>query len=134
MRCWCVCIVLNVLVIYGRSQTLFHGDSLNAITNEVLTVHKLAGDTLASSFLIVISSEVKLHKHQTHSEHVVVLEGEGLMTLGEKQFPIKKHDVVFIPKDTYHAVKLTSKIPLKVISIQAPKFDGADRIFKDQTK
>lgn len=82
----------------------------------------------ASSFVIVIKKEVKLHKHLQHSEHVVVLEGKGQMTLGNKGFEIKKGDVVFITKTT-HAVISTGDVPLKVLSIQAPKFDEKDRVF-----
>lgn len=89
------------------------------------------GDSLASSFVIVIKKEVKLHKHLKHSEHVVVLDGEGIMKLDQKEIVIKKGDLVFIPKNTPHAVKTTSKQPLKVISIQAPNFDGKDRVFID---
>ena len=37
---------------------------------------------------------------------------------------------ITIPKNTWHYAKTTSKEPLKVISIQAPNFDGKDRIFK----
>ena len=89
----------------------------------------LFGDSLASSFLIVIKKEVKALKHLKHSEHVVVLEGSGQMQLGDKQIEIKKGDVIFIPKNTVHAVKTTGKIPLKVVSVQAPNFDGKDRVF-----
>ncbi len=86
-------------------------------------------DSLTSSFCIVIKKEVKAHKHLTHAEHVVVLEGTAQMRLGDKQFEIKKGDVIFIPKNTVHAVKNTGKVPLKVLSFQAPNFDGKDRVF-----
>ncbi len=89
-------------------------------------------DSLASSFCIVIKKEVKPHKHLTHSEHVIVMEGEGVMKLGDKTFSLKKGDVVFIPKNTVHSVKTTSKIPLKVMSIQSPMFDGKDRVFTEE--
>jgi mannose-6-phosphate isomerase-like protein (cupin superfamily) len=89
---------------------------------------KIAGDSLSTSFLIIIKKEVKLHKHLEHSEHVYVLEGEGDMQLGNEWFKIKKGDLIFIPKNTAHKVVTTSEIPLKVISIQSPQFDGTDRI------
>jgi mannose-6-phosphate isomerase-like protein (cupin superfamily) len=60
-----------------------------------------------------------------------VLEGKAEMTLNDKTFSIKKGDVIFIPKNSFHSVKTTSKIPLKVLSIQAPYFDGKDRVFKE---
>lgn len=90
------------------------------------------GDSLTSSFCIVIKNEVKLHKHQNHSEHVVVIAGTGIMRLSDKTFNIKTGDVIFIPKNTAHAVKTTSKEPLKVMSIQAPNFDGTDRIMIEE--
>ncbi len=84
-----------------------------------------------SSYVIFIKKEVKMHKHIQHAEHVYIVDGVGEMTVGEKTFKIRKGDVVFIPKDTFHAVKTTSKKPLKVISIQAPFFDGNDRVMKE---
>lgn len=89
---------------------------------------KITGDSLSTSFLILIKKEVKLHKHLEHSEHVYVLEGEGNMQLGNDWVKIKSGALIFIPKNTPHKVVTTSKTPLKVISIQSPQFDGSDRI------
>jgi len=107
-------------------------DSIGAKTVSDNIYNKaLFGDSLASSFVIVIKKEVRIHKHITHSEHVVVLEGTGQMTLGSKGFAIKKGDVIFIPKNTLHSVVSMGEQPLKVLSIQSPKFDGKDRVFID---
>lgn len=91
----------------------------------------LFGDSLASTFCIVIKKEVKAHKHISHSENVIVLEGEGEMNLGDKQMKIKKGDVIFIPKNTVHSARSKGNVPLKVLSVQAPLFDGKDRIMID---
>ncbi|KAB2917696.1 MAG: cupin domain-containing protein [Bacteroidetes bacterium] len=88
----------------------------------------LYSDSLCSSFVIFIKKEVKLHKHLHHTEHVTVLDGEAIMTLGDKVFTVKKGDFIFIPKNTPHRVVTTSKTPLKVVSLQAPYFDGTDRV------
>ena len=115
----------------GYSQH-FNTDSIGAKTVSDNVYNKpLFGDSLSSSFVIVIKKEVKLHKHLQHSEHVVVLEGSGQMTLGSKGFMIKKGDVIFIPKNTIHGVISIGEQPLKVLSVQAPKFDGKDRVFID---
>jgi mannose-6-phosphate isomerase-like protein (cupin superfamily) len=107
-------------------------DTIKAPKNlENTSIIPLFHDTInVSSFLIFIKKEVKLHKHITHDEQVYVIEGEGKMQLGEKIKEIKKGDFIFIPKNTYHSVKTTSNNELKVISIQAPYFDGKDRFFK----
>ena len=88
----------------------------------------LYSDSLSSSFIIFIKKEVKSHKHLTHTEHVTILEGEGEMILGEKNFMVKKGDIIFIPKNTFHSLKTTSAVPVKVLSVQSPRFDGTDRV------
>lgn len=92
-------------------------------------VQKLYGDEEVTSFLIWIKSSVTPHIHVEHSEHVYVLKGKAIMTLGESEFEVRKGDWIFIPKGTAHSVKSVSKGPLKVISIQAPEFDGSDRVY-----
>jgi mannose-6-phosphate isomerase-like protein (cupin superfamily) len=89
---------------------------------------RIFGDSLATSFVILIKKEVKAHKHMLHSEHVYILEGSATMRLGEESFTVSEGDLIFIPKGAVHAVKVTSDIPLKVISLQSPHFDGTDRV------
>ena len=113
-----------------KAQNFISTDTIGSKTGTDNIYNKfLFNDSLASSFTIVIKKEVKAHKHILHTEHVVVLEGAGQMKVADKEFEIKKGDVVFIPKNTVHSVKTTSKESLKVVSIQAPNFDGKDRIF-----
>lgn len=91
----------------------------------------VVSDSLSSSFVIFIKKEVKKHKHVSHTEHVYILEGEGEMFLGDKIIKVKKGDMIFIPMNTPHSLKTTSAIPVKVLSVQSPHFDGNDRIFID---
>ena len=85
-------------------------------------------DSLCSSFLIRVDSAVAPHMHRHHTEHVVVLEGEGEMLLGDSVRTVKAGDTVVIPRNTPHAVKVLGTGPLRVISVQAPRFDGTDRV------
>lgn len=97
---------------------------------EFANIHSqnLFSDSLSSVFCIWIKKEVKLHKHNAHTEQVIVLEGEGKMILADKETIISKGSIINIPKGNPHKVTVTSVIPLKVISIQSPHFDGTDRI------
>lgn len=88
---------------------------------------RLCGDSLSSTFLIEILDEVAAHHHKFHSENVLVLAGEAEMSLGDSVFTIKKGDVIFISRNTWHSVKVKGKEPLRVISVQSPYFDGSDR-------
>ena len=117
---------------FCKAQTFTNTDTIGVKTlSDNLYNKPLFSDSLASSFVIVIKKEVKSHKHLNHTEHVVVLAGSGEMKLNGKVFEIKKGDVVFIPKNSVHSVKTTSKEPLKVLSLQAPFFDGKDRVFTE---
>ncbi|MDF1676842.1 MAG: cupin domain-containing protein [Vicingaceae bacterium] len=93
-------------------------------------IKKLDTDSNSTSFVIWIKQGVKSHKHEHHSEVLYVIEGEGEMTIGEKTNKIKGGDYFRIPKNTYHSLKVTSKEPVKVISVQAPEFFGKDRVFE----
>lgn len=124
----------------------FHGDLINDVQPETwqsidtvkapaaynnIYTRRLYTDSLASSFVIFVKKEVKEHRHAAHAEHVLVLDGEAAMSVGSRSFKIKKGDLVFIPKNTWHSVKVSSPAPLKVLSMQAPVFDGSDRILKE---
>ncbi len=120
------------LDIVSAQQTL-NVDSISAPANlDNIHNQKIASDSLSTTFLVFIKNNVRLHKHVAHTENVVVLEGEAEMILGDKTLKIKKGDWIFIPKNTAHAVKTTSTIPLKVLSIQSPNFDGSDRVILEK--
>jgi mannose-6-phosphate isomerase-like protein (cupin superfamily) len=127
------CILFVICMLSSRSQTVINTDTIGTDSKTETTYNRsLFGDSLTSSFCIVIKKEVKAHRHQYHSEHVLVLEGEGFMKLDGNSFRVKKGDLIFIPKNAVHSVKTTGKIPLKVVSIQAPLFKGDDRIFVEE--
>lgn len=92
-------------------------------------VKRIAGDSLSTSFIIWVKKEVRSHKHEQHSESIFVLEGTAEMTLGKEVLIISPGDYVFIPINTYHSVLVKQGV-LKVLSIQSPHFDGADRVWE----
>lgn len=96
---------------------------------ENLYVQPIAQDSLCSSVMIWIKEGVKAHYHAEHSEQVYILSGTAEMSLGEEQFVVKAGDYVFIPMGVIHAVAVTSAEPLQVLSMQAPHFDGSDRVW-----
>ena len=95
---------------------------------ENVEVQKISEDSLSTTFVIWIKKEVPLHYHASHDEQIYILEGEGLMQLGQEQLQLKPGDYVAIPKKTPHGVRVSSATPLKVLSIQSPRFDGTDRV------
>lgn len=97
---------------------------------ENVYVKKIAEDSLQSTFVIWIKKDVKGHFHQEHTENIVIIDGKAEMTFNGDRIIVKKGDYLNIPTGTKHAVvKIVSKKPLKVLSIQSPFFDGKDRVF-----
>lgn len=95
---------------------------------ENILVKKISDSPEQTSFLIWIKKDVPLHKHAFHTENIYVISGKGEMILGDEKFVIQKGDFFTIPKNTPHALKVLSNVPVKVLSIQSPQFDGSDRI------
>ncbi len=95
---------------------------------ENISMQSLNSDSNVTSLVIWIKEEVKPHVHATHSEHAYILEGSGRMLLDGKTIGVKAGDLIFIPQGVVHAVKVNSTDPMKVLSIQAPAYDGKDRI------
>lgn len=93
-------------------------------------VQKISEDSFQSTFVIWVKKEVKEHFHKEHSENIVVIQGKAVMTINGEKVTIKKGDFLNIPQGTKHAViEVLSRKPLKVLSTQAPYFDGTDRTF-----
>lgn len=115
-------------------RVLTHAEALTIAGPGPIHVTTLHSDSLCSSFLIRVDSAVAPHLHRFHTEHVVVLEGEGTMLLGDSVRTVRAGDAVIIPRNTPHAVKVLGNGPLRVISVQAPRFDGTDRVPLDAPK
>lgn len=116
----------------GHSQSIQFIDSIQPNeTFDNIYVQKIDGDEMTTQFVIWVKDTVRTHKHEKHSETVYILEGEGNFYFNDSVVSVKKGDFIFIPKETWHSVKVTSKNPMKVISNQSPAFYGEDRIFKD---
>lgn len=124
--------IISFFILFTSSTFAQVFNSLDTIKSpadyENIYSKPVSADSLSSGFVIFIKKEVKKHKHLEHSEHVYILEGAGEMLLGDKMIIVKKGDMVFIPKNTPHSLKVTSSTPVKVLSIQSPFFDGKDRV------
>ncbi len=120
-------LLLSVTVMKGYAQTNLTFRPTNK-KMENITIEKLGGDSLSTAFHIQIVDEVQKHYHAFHSEHVYIIEGEGWFYLGQDSSLVRQGDYLFIPKGEHHAVKVTSKGPMRALSVQSPEFLGNDRV------
>lgn len=124
-----LCLSLGV-----QAQEILNPGSEKIETEEAIYNRTLYTDALVSTFLIEIKQEVKGHYHQFHTEQVYVLSGKAEMKMGDSRRwkDIKEGDLIIIPANTPHAVRVKGNKPLRVLSIQAPNFDGNDRVWVEE--
>jgi mannose-6-phosphate isomerase-like protein (cupin superfamily) len=125
-----VFLFLLSIPLLGQAQINLESFSIGDTTGKNIISKALYSDSLSSSFLIIVRKEVKLHRHEFHSEQVYILEGKGKMRVGEKVYNISPGSLIFIPKGIPHSLVVTSS-PVKAISVQSPMFVGKDRIMLD---
>jgi len=66
---------------------------------------------------------VASHAHKVQEQIDHVLEGEGLMELGDQRRVVRRHDVIFIPPGTQHAIHNTGLSDLVFLVITSPPDD-----------
>jgi mannose-6-phosphate isomerase-like protein (cupin superfamily) len=55
------------------------------------------------------------HSHDDMEEVYYVVSGEGIMVVGEDEYPIKAGDALYVPPGEYHTTIQTGNIPLTVV-------------------
>jgi len=63
---------------------------------------------------------VKTHTHKVQEQVYHVLDGEGLMEIDGKRQVVRKHDVIFIPPGTSHAIYNSGLGDLTFIVVTTP--------------
>ena len=124
-------LIFSIILLVFSQKNITNLKQIRMKSDKQLELFTLFSDSLSSSYIIFIQAEVKAHIHKEHTELVHILEGTADFRLGKESLKVKAGDFIAIPKNTIHAVKVTSKNALKVLSIQTPKFYGKDRYYID---
>jgi mannose-6-phosphate isomerase len=64
------------------------------------------------------NQRLSLQLHKRRDEHWFVVEGEGILTVGNSSTPIKANDSVDITRYTVHSVECVSEVSLVIVEIQ----------------
>jgi len=100
-----------------------HGSVIRPIldrTNSPITQCSLAEEILPPG------KKVSKHSHQKTEEIYYILEGAGVMSVGEQMSKIKTGDAIFIPKNHAHTLENTGETAMKILLICGPAHDFAD--------
>ncbi len=66
---------------------------------------------------------VARHKHKVQEQVYHVIEGEGLMEVGDTKQVVRKHDVVFVPPGVEHSISNTGTVDLVFLVVTSPVTD-----------
>lgn len=71
-----------------------------------------------------------LQKHLKRAEKWIILSGVGLVTLGNREIPIKKGSFIEVPCEAIHRMQNTGKETLIFIEVQFGDYLGEDDIVR----
>ncbi|MDN5331467.1 MAG: hypothetical protein PWP45_692 [Tepidanaerobacteraceae bacterium] len=63
------------------------------------------------------------HSHDEEEVYFVV-QGEGVMVVGEEEFPIKPGDALYVPPRVFHTTRQVGNIPLAVVWVTGKLDEG----------
>lgn len=73
------------------------------------------------------------HQHPKTEEIYYILEGIGIMKLGNESRAVKPGDAIAIPPGTEHQITCTGEVTLKLLCCCAPGYEHDDTILIDGT-
>jgi mannose-6-phosphate isomerase-like protein (cupin superfamily) len=68
-------------------------------------------------------AHVARHKHRVQEQVYHVLEGEGLMEIGNEKHVVRKHDFIYLPPGVEHAISNTGLVDLVFLVVTSPVSD-----------
>ena len=85
-------------------------------------------DHKVKRIVVYPGKRLSLQRHRRRSEHWHIVNGEALVTLNDKEIPLKKGKSVDIPVGAAHRIKNTGTENLVFIEIQQGDYFGEDDI------
>lgn len=75
-------------------------------------------DFILKKIVVESGQRLSLQYHKHRSEHWVVVNGHGLVTIGGDQIAVGPGRHVYIPSETQHRIENTSDAPLVFVEVQ----------------
>jgi mannose-6-phosphate isomerase-like protein (cupin superfamily) len=100
-----------------------HGSEIRPLVDR--TTSEIEKCSLAEEILPV-GAAVGKHFHKETEEIYYIIEGSGLMTVGDETREVSAGDAVFIPRNHTHTLKNTGTEPMKILLVCGAAHDFAD--------
>jgi mannose-6-phosphate isomerase-like protein (cupin superfamily) len=93
----------------------------------------LRNQSLAEANLPIGASTTP-HHHRATEEIYYILEGSGLMKIGDESRPVSVGDAIAIPPGQVHTITNTGTCVLKFLCCCAPGYENSDTILVDENR
>lgn len=97
-----------------------------------VAVTELGRTAWGSHHVAVVRTEEKPHYHRFHDLTVVVLRGEGVLTVDQRRFPMAVGDVAHVQRGVPHFFRNTADGASAALVVFSPPFDGRDFVTEDE--
>ena len=100
-----------------------HGSEIRPLIDR--TTSSIERCSLAEE-LLPIGAKIGSHHHLLTEEVYYILQGEGMMTVGEEVRKVAAGDAVFIPRGHTHTLENTGNEVMTIILVCGPAYSVAD--------
>ena len=76
--------------------------------------------------------KLSYQSHSKRSEHWVIIKGEAVVTLDDKEIILKQGEHIFIPQNSKHRLLNRTDSPVEFIEVQVGSYFGEDDIKRYQ--
>ena len=100
-----------------------HGSEIRPLidrTTSPITLCSLAEEKLP------VGAAVGLHHHIEPEEVYYILNGKGLMTVGDETREVEKGDAIFIPRGEVHSLENTGDVEMTIALVCGPAYSQLD--------
>jgi mannose-6-phosphate isomerase-like protein (cupin superfamily) len=82
--------------------------------------------------VVLPGARLSLQSHEQRSEHWVVVQGDALVTLGDKELKMGRDEYIYIPKGSIHRLQNLGTEDLILVEVQLGSYLGEDDIKRFQ--
>ncbi len=87
-------------------------------------------DHKVKEIIVKPGQRLSLQQHRRRAEHWIVVSGEALVTVGEREIPLKPGQSVEIAKGAVHRIMNPGDVPLVFVEVQTGDYFGEDDIIR----
>jgi mannose-6-phosphate isomerase-like protein (cupin superfamily) len=104
-----------------------HGSEIRPLVDR--TTSAITGCSLAEEILPP-GHAVTPHHHRQIEEIYYIIEGRGVMTVGDEQQDVAAGDAVYVPRGQRHTLCNTGAEPIKLLLVCGPAFFYEDEVLE----